>query len=128
MKDAIERNNNEKAQAAARSVRWVSPPVDILESSHEFLVVSDMPGVGSNDVRLQFDRGELVLEAEGSFEEPQASRANRELGAFRYRRSFQLPETIDAEGISAELKNGVLQVHLPKHASVRPRRIDVRAS
>jgi len=99
----------------------VTPTVDIFENKEELLIVADLPGVAKEDLSIQFDKGHLVLAGHlrefGPEEEP-----------FDYRRTFVIPQGIDAEKISANLQNGVLRVTLPKPASLKPRQITVSAS
>ena len=99
----------------------VAPAVDVFENKEELLIVADLPGVAKEDLAIQFDKGHLVLEGRlrefGPEEEP-----------FDYRRTFVIPQGIDAERISANLQNGVLRVALPKPAALKPRQITVTAS
>jgi len=99
----------------------VAPAVDIFENKEELLIVADLPGVAKEDLAIQFDKGHLVLEGRlrefGPEEEP-----------FDYRRTFVIPQGIDAEKISANLQNGVLRVALPKPAALKPRQITVTAA
>lgn len=98
----------------------VAPAVDIFENKEELLILADLPGVEKDDVRLNFDKGHLTIEARprdfGADEEP-----------FDYKRTFVVPQGIDAEKIAANLTAGVLRVTLPKPAALKPRQIQVRA-
>jgi HSP20 family molecular chaperone IbpA len=85
------------------------PAVDILESDNEYLVIADMPGVAQNAIQIDLKENQLAIDGE------------------KYARSFELPEFIDRDRVSAELKHGVLTVHLPKSEAVKPRQIEVRA-
>lgn len=87
------------------------PPVDVFESDHELLVVADVPGVSQDALELVVEAHELRLATTG--EGP------------RFARTFHLPDTVDGDGIRAELRDGVLAVHLPKAAAARPRRVQV---
>jgi HSP20 family protein len=103
-----------KTAAPERDERVVSPPIDVYENDQEFLLVADLPGVsqGSADISLEKDR--LVLQATGTER--------------RFRRELLVPPSVDAEHVSANMKAGVLTVHLPKRAPYRPRQIEVRGS
>jgi len=96
------------------------PPVDIYENKEELLIFADLPGVTREDLRIHFDKGQLTLE--GSVREIAADEE-----PFDYRRTFVVPQGIDAEKISAQLQNGVLRVALPKPAALKPRQIEVKA-
>lgn len=104
----------------------VSPAVDIHESPDEVLLVADLPGVEKEDLSIHFEKGQLTIG--GSRREIEGKQ--RISGEFRmadYRRTFLVPQGIDADRISAELKHGVLTVHLPKQESMRPKQIQVKS-
>lgn len=105
----------------------VAPAVDIYENDDEVLVVADVPGVATGGVHVQFDRNQLLIEAQRTMAEEGRSARFREFGAQDFRRVFDLAPGIDVSRISADLKLGVLTVHLPKSASLKPRQIPVRA-
>ena len=104
----------------------VAPAVDVFENENELLVVADLPGVSQDRMSVHFEKGRLTIEGK----RPTAAHSSRtgEIEAADLRRTFLVPQGIDAEHIAAELSQGVLSVHLPKHASVKPRRIEVKAS
>jgi HSP20 family protein len=104
----------------------VAPPVDVYENPNELLVIADMPGVTQENMSIHFERNRLTIE--GRRPQPKASPLLAENDLADFRRTFLVPQGIDAERISAELSHGVLKVHLPKHASVKPRRIEVKPS
>jgi len=109
-----------------RERRSLTPAVDIYENNTEILLIADVPGVSPDGLNIHLENGELTIEA---------SRVNEMKGAvlvqgyeqLDYVRAFKVPNTIDAAKIAAELKNGVLNIHLPKVETLRPRRIDVKA-
>jgi HSP20 family protein len=104
----------------------VAPPVDILETEDELLLYADLPGVTQNDVDIRFENGELTLHARR-----QPAAAGREGWLLEndtgdYFRAFRISEQVDASRIWAELKNGVLTLHLPKVEAAKPRKITVK--
>jgi len=103
-----------------------TPRVDIIETTEELLLFADVPGVKPEDVDVRFENGELVLHGRCNPRcvDPGLLLGEYELGDFY--RVFTLNESLNAEKISAELKQGVLTVHLPKAAAVKPRRITVQ--
>ena len=103
--------------AEARAVA-VAPRVDVLETEHEFVVLADVPGLTPEDVDIRFEQGEMIVH--GRRQSPRAGTP------VAYHRSFAVAETIAADKISAELKDGVLTVTLPKVEAVKPKRIAVR--
>lgn len=104
----------------------VAPSVDVFENENELLVVADLPGVSQDRMSIHFDKGRLTIEGKRMTSTWNAHLSETEQADFR--RTFLVPQGIDAEKIAAELSQGVLTVHLPKHASIRPRRIEVKAS
>jgi HSP20 family molecular chaperone IbpA len=87
--------------------------VDIFENNEELLLVADVPGAPSEAVTLRFERNQLAI------------KARCEAEGFDYVRSFVLPGGVDPERIRAELRDGVLTVHLPRHDRLRPRQINI---
>jgi HSP20 family protein len=103
-----------------------TPRIDILETENELLLFADLPGVEQDNVDVRFENGELTLRARRT--SPEADRAPL---AFEYEtgdyfRAFRITEQVDAEKIWAELKNGVLTLHLPKVEAAKPRKITVK--
>lgn len=94
---------------------WSTPSVDIYTSDAELLVHADLPGVKSDDVQVSFHEGTLNLEATRTVAEH----------AHIFRRKFRVEERLDDRAIRAELKDGVLTVHLPKAPKAEPRAIPV---
>jgi HSP20 family protein len=107
--------------------RYVTPPVDIYETSEGLVVKADLPGVPREglDVRVENNlltiRGETAHAARG---EPVV----REYALQNFFRQFELNERVDQQKISAELQHGVLTLHLPKAEEAKPRRIEVKLS
>ena len=110
------------------SASWV-PAVDIVEDENEYLVKADLPEVKKEDLSVTFEKGILTISGERKFEKETKDekkkyhRVERSYG--KYSRSFQLPETVDAEQLTADFKDGVLVVHLPKHEEIEPKSIRV---
>ena len=108
--------------------RW-SPAVDIKEEADRFLITADLPGVDPKDIEITMENGVLAIKGERQSEAREEKegykRVERVSGSF-YRR-FSLPDTADAERIEAKGKDGVLEVILPKHEKVQPRKIEVKS-
>mgnify|MGYP003572584417 CR=1 FL=1 len=105
---------------------WV-PAVDIKEDDDCFVIHADVPGVDPNDIEVSMDNGVLSIRGErqneSSEEREGYKRVERVRGSF-FRR-FSLPDTADAEGISAKSEHGVLEIVIPKQKQVEPKRIRV---
>jgi HSP20 family protein len=104
----------------------IAPSVDVFENESELLVVADLPGVSQDRMSIHFDKGRLTIEGKRST--PAWTARLTEAASADFRRTFLVPQGIDAEHITAELAHGVLSVHLPKHSSLKPRRIEIKAS
>lgn len=128
----IEKRESQAAQRAERirAGRTYIPQVDILEQDDRLLLLADMPGVKPDQLEITYERGELTIYGQVTpRQDPtQNNYVLREYGVGDFYRAFQVGECIDASGISAELKNGVLTLHLPKTKAAVPRRIAVKAS
>ncbi len=105
---------------------WV-PAVDIREDQDRFVIEADLPGVSPEQIDVQMENGMLTIRGHRESISRQAAegykRVERTTGNF-YRR-FSLPDTADAERISARTANGVLEVSIPKQEKLQPRRIQV---
>jgi HSP20 family protein len=103
-----------------------TPRVDIMESEEESLLLADLPGVRPEDVDVHFDNGELIIDGRCAPRHEGANYLLSEYGVGDFYRAFSISEQIDWQKISAELKNGVLTVHLPKAETVKPKKIAVK--
>jgi len=105
---------------------WV-PAVDIAEQADRYVIHADVPGVRPEDIDVHMENGILTIKGSRSSETKEAGqgykRVERAQGSF-YRR-FSLPDTADAERISARVDQGVLEITIPKQEKVQPRRIQV---
>jgi HSP20 family protein len=100
-----------------------TPLVDVYETDDHFGILAEVPGVSRESIQIEFRNGRLVLEGERAFEGVSCEQYHRiERGHGRFSRAFSLPDAIDPENISADLKDGVLTVKVPKAS---PRRVSV---
>ncbi len=104
------------------------PAVDIKEEANRFVILADVPGVDPKDIEITAENGVLTVrgerKAESSEEREGFRRVERVRGTF-YRR-FSLPDTADTDAIKARGKDGVLEITVPKHEKVQPRKITVQ--
>ena len=111
-----------------RGGTYFTPRVDIVETDNELMLFADLPGVRPEDVDLRYEQGELTLQGRCQPRQPERGSLLNEYEVGDFYRAFQVHETIDASKISAEFKNGVLTVHLPKMEQAKPRQISVRGA
>ncbi len=106
-----------------------APAVDIRETTESFVLAADIPGVEPKDIEVTMEKGVLTIRGERKLEaredggEQGFRRVERLHGAFH--RRFSLPDSADAEGITARGAHGVLEIVIPKKKTVQPRRIEV---
>ncbi|MEW6291193.1 MAG: Hsp20/alpha crystallin family protein [Thermodesulfobacteriota bacterium] len=111
----------------SRQMPAVSPVVDIYENSDEILLYADMPGVAKDDITVNVDNGKLTIS--GVRKLAAAGAANwAEFGDVEYSRIFSVPQAIDVAKVNAELRDGVLKLHLPKSEAAKPRQIEIKAA
>jgi HSP20 family protein len=122
--DAATRN-----EAAQRSDAALMPPVDVIEDSSGITLRADLPGVPKEKLKLQVEADTLTIEGEVSFAMPEGMEASyAEVSVPRFRRVFTLSKELETGKVSAELKNGVLSLRIPKAEHAQPRRIDISVS
>ncbi len=117
----------EKNIEKTRKIETVLPSVDIYENEEEILVYADMPGVLKENLKVNIDNGTLSLSGVRELKSQGAARW-QEFGDVEYRRNFSVPQTINVEKVYAELKDGVLKLHLPKSEAAKPRLIEINAA
>jgi HSP20 family protein len=107
-----------------------TPAVDIFETENELVLKADIPDIDAKNVGIQVENGTLTLKGERKFEQENNGkgfhRIERSYGAFV--RAFSLPETVDAEKVKADYKNGVLTITVAKKEVAKPRTINVQVS
>lgn len=115
---------------SVRSKTNWSPAVDVKESDNSFTLTADIPGLTKKEVKVNITDGILSISGERKFED------EKESGNYHYRerrygsfsRTFNLPETVNEEDISASFKNGILSIELPKHEVVLPKEREIKIS
>lgn len=110
----------------SRPIPTVGPLVDIFENDDEILLHADMPGIEKDNISVNVDNGTLTLSAVRKLETKGVT-TWEEFGDVEYKRSFSVPQTIDISKVDAELKDGVLRLHLPKSEAAKPRQIEIKA-
>jgi HSP20 family protein len=114
-----------ESERASSSGQW-APLVDVYETDKEIVFDCELPGFEKDQVNLSVEGGRLTISGERKAEDLKGRNyqsAERWYGSFQ--RTFLLPTSVDTEKITANLKNGVLRLTLPKKDEVRPRQIPV---
>jgi HSP20 family protein len=105
-----------------------APAVDILETEQNLVVKADLPDIKPEELDIRVENNILTIRGERKFEkkvnENNYLRVERSYGSFS--RSFSLANTVNAEAIQADYKNGVLTLSIPKREEAKPKQIKVR--
>lgn len=102
----------------------IRPAVDIFETDEGITLLADLPGVAKEDLNVNVEQGLLTVQAKGkSYLDVEP--IQREFLPGNFYRQFKLADTFDAEKISAEMKNGVLTLRVPKSEAAKPRHIEI---
>src|SRR5918999_4725825 len=127
---AIEkRENTANLPERIDQATYYTPLVDIIESSDGFVFQADLPGVNAGDVDVSFENGVLTIEGRLNPRQPQGHNyVWREYGSGHFYRQFTLNTPINPDAIRAELKNGVLELYVPKAESAKTRKIQIKTS
>jgi HSP20 family protein len=120
---------DEGDQSTVETSQW-APRVDIREEDKRFVILVDVPGVDPAAIEVSMDKSILTIKGERKVENDQNSgkltRQERVYGVFH--RRFALPESADADRISAQGRYGVLEIAIPKKAETTPRRITINTA
>jgi HSP20 family molecular chaperone IbpA len=129
MSQLAKQEHSEATPAVERTRECPSytPRFDILETDEELVLYGDLPGVEPADLDIRFENRELTVHGKVAPRHTERRHLYGEYGIGDFFRTFAIGETIDSGKISAELKNGVLSLHLPKTEAVKPKRIAVKA-
>ena len=111
----------------AEEPRMLRPTVDIFEVPDGLAVVADLPGVDKSDVDIRVEKDILTIRGTVRPQMP-GEMLYREYDLLSYFRQFQLTDEVDQDKIKAEMKHGVLTVHLPKAEKAKPKRISVNVA
>nr|WP_310735051.1 Hsp20/alpha crystallin family protein [Azohydromonas aeria] len=103
------------------------PRVDVLEDESGITLLADLPGVPREQLELKVEGDTLLIEGAVAAFAPEGLEAlHAEVRLPRYRRAFTLSRELDAGAIQAQLRDGVLNLRIPKQAHAQPRRIEVQ--
>lgn len=111
-----------------QKVEGFSPALSVQETDKHILLSFDIPGVGEKDIEVHIESGKLSVSGERKSE----SKENSKLYAFserrfgKFKRSFDLPESVETENVEADYTHGVLKILLPKKEKEQPKKLDVK--
>jgi HSP20 family protein len=125
--EATERRarGEEETEQEIERADWI-PAADVSQTETEYLVVVDLPGIDRSALEINLDDGKLLIRGERQIEQEGQQRVERPHG--RFLRRFSMPATVNQEGITAEYKDGVLRVRLPKRLEQKARKVRIEVS
>ena len=114
---------------SAEELQTLLPRVDVFENKDGILLLADMPGVPKDKLELRVENDTLLIEGEIAPDTPENMEpVYAEARLSRYRRAFSLSSELDTSRIDAQLRDGVLNLRIPKHAHAQPRKIEVKVA
>lgn len=123
-KDISTSGGREMEESEHLSSYNLRPAVDIFETDEGLTLVADLPGVTKDELNVDIDQGLLTIKTNAKTLFAGES-IRREFIHGRFFRQFQISDEVDEGKVSAEMKNGVLTLHMPKVEAARPRRIEI---
>jgi HSP20 family molecular chaperone IbpA len=103
------------------------PPVDVVEDASGITLTADLPGVSRETLNLRVEADTLTIEGEMALKVPDGMQpSHAEVQLPRYRRVFTLSKELDPDQVSAELRNGVLKLRIPKAEHAQPRKVEIK--
>lgn len=113
-------------ESSGATAEW-APAVDIEEYADKFVLYADVPGVDPKAIEVTLENGVLTLSGtrEKAVNQNGVEAMRTERASGRFFRRFSLPDTVDAEAVSAKGANGVLEIVIPKRPAAQPRKITV---
>jgi len=117
----LSRTNGEE-----RATHW-TPSANISETDKEYVVKAELPEVKKEDVKITLEDGVITISGERKYEKEHKEEKTIRVESFygNFSRSFSLPENVDADAITAETKEGVLRVRIPKRLPAKPKAVNI---
>ena len=118
---------SETTKTEEKGLPRVKPATDIVETEDGFFIYMDMPGVSKEALTIDLNEDEIKVSARTDYPVPDGEKLiHVEFGNGEYYRGFTVSHIVDKARIKAQLKNGVLELHLPKAEKAQPRKIDIQ--
>ncbi len=121
------RESYPEGREEALTTSTFAPPVDVYEDEHNITLKIEVPGIDEKDIDVRLENNTLTVHGERKFEKEEKEenyrRVERQYGSFT--RTFTLPNTVDAENVTANYDKGVLKVQLAKKSEAKPKQIKV---
>jgi HSP20 family protein len=107
-----------------------TPAIDVKETDDAYSLEAELPGITDKDIEVKLEGNMLTLSTKGEErkEEKKDNYLLKERKSYRFSRSFVVPEDVNAEKISAEFKNGLLTLSLPKSEKAKPKLLEIKVN
>jgi HSP20 family protein len=126
-RESYRESYNDAGRDESLTTSTFAPPVDVYEDEHKVTLKIEVPGIEEKDIDVRVESNTLTVHGERKIEKEEKEenyrRVERQYGSFT--RTFTLPQTVDAENVSANYEKGVLKITLPKKAEAKPKQIKV---
>jgi HSP20 family molecular chaperone IbpA len=118
---------SESTKTEEKGLPRIKPATDIVETDDGFYIYMDMPGVSKETLIIDLNEDEIKVSGRTSYPSPEGEKLiHVEFGNGEFYRGFTLSHIVDKSQIKGTLKNGVLELHLPKAEKAQPRKIDIQ--
>ena len=106
------------------------PSIDVAESDKRITVKAEVPGFDPKDIHLSIEDHHMILKGEKDSEKKKTVKKDHWVESFHgsFSRTFHLPETIETKKIKAKLKNGILEITLPKRTEAKPKKVEIETN
>ncbi|PID58972.1 MAG: heat-shock protein Hsp20 [Ignavibacteriae bacterium] len=126
-KDLVKVNETRSWEDAIEKESWIAPMVDIYETSDDYNLVANMPGVTKENVKIKVEEESLIIMGRTDFlAEISKKYIVKEIDSSNYYIKFKLADSVNSDKIDAKMENGRLYVTLPKLERVKPRTIEIK--
>jgi HSP20 family protein len=126
-KEMVDVKTKRSWDEALEKESWVAPLIDIYETTDDYFLTAQMPGVSKEDMKIKLEEGHLVIMGRVNYSETDDRKyVMKETETGNFYRRFKISDSIDEQIIDATLENGILHVKLPKHDRVKPKTIEIK--
>jgi HSP20 family protein len=126
-KEMVDVKTKRSWDEALEKESWVAPLIDIYETTDDYFLTAQMPGVSKEDMKIKLEEGHLVIMGRVNYSEAGDRKyVMKETETGNFYRRFKISDSIDEQTIDATLENGILHVKLPKHDRVKPKTIEIK--
>ncbi|MFV0422884.1 Hsp20/alpha crystallin family protein [Oleidesulfovibrio sp.] len=120
--------SSEVIKKTEKAMQKVVPATDIIEMEDGFHIMVELPGVSGDGLNIDLEENEVVITGRSSYVAREGRKLHSEFEPCEFIRTFTVSDVVDKERITASMKNGLLNLHLPKAEAAKPRKIEIRSA